>query len=92
MIHWSFWALVFCLISQFDGAEASRKISVMLSKEWQIEDRKNHALQRLDFQIIENFAKQFKFEIEYITVNETLNDVFSTEDGFVEFLHSIEHS
>lgn len=89
MIHWSFWTFLLCLISQFEEAEPLRKISVMSSNEKQTG---NHALQRLDSQIVKNFAQHFKFDIEYITINETLNEVFSTENRFDGFLHSIQHS
>lgn len=71
--------------------ESKQKITVMFSQtEPFIHYKKtDRALQRLDFKIMENFGKKFKFDIEYVLANETLNEAFSTEDHFERFAQSI---
>lgn len=45
--------------------------------------------ERLDFQLIDSFAKKFNLDIEYIVTNETLNGIFVTKKRFEGFIKSI---
>lgn len=50
----------------------------------------SHSFERLDLKLIENFGKKFKVHFEYIVTNETLNEVFSSEERFSRFSQSAE--
>lgn len=52
----------------------------------------NQALQSLDFNMMKNFGKMFNIPIEFVVANETLNEVFSTEDRFKAFAQSSQYS
>lgn len=45
----------------------------------------------LDVKIIENFAKQFKLETKFIVTNESLLEVFSSDQRTASFLRSVKH-
>lgn len=63
-------------------------ITVMVSQSKPFAFYENHSLKGLDVHIMENFANRFKLQIEYILTNETLNEVFSTNDRFEQFLQA----
>lgn len=44
-----------------------------------------------DVKIIENFAKRFNFEAKFVTTNESLLEVFSSDNRTIHFLRSVEH-
>lgn len=70
--------IVISLILIFSTLEA-KKINVMLS---QVEQAANG----LDMKIVENFGKKFDLQIEYVKTNESLNEIFSSEDRIRNFL------
>lgn len=45
----------------------------------------------LDVKIIENFAKRFKVKVKFIMTNESLLEIFSSDDRTAHFLRSIRH-
>lgn len=45
----------------------------------------------LDVKIIENFAKRFKVEAKFIMTNESLLEMFSSDDRTARFLRSVKH-
>lgn len=79
------------LVAQPFTVESSmHKTNVLISKP--ISFHSSHEMspfERLDLKMIEMFAKKYKLEIEYITANETLNEIFGTEHGLRELIKSI---
>lgn len=63
-----------------------RKITVAVSERipFVVLDQ-NETLMGLDVQILENFAKKFKLQIDYVIVDASLNYVFSNEQEFRKF-------
>lgn len=49
------------------------------------------ALIGLDVKIIENFAKRFKLEPKFIMTNQSLLEVFTSDDRAARFLRSVQH-
>lgn len=86
--------LVIALYPIFPIIEAKpmEKITVLLSQIDPFASHKaeNQALKRLDLKIMENFGKWSNLDIQYITTNESLNEVFSTENRFNQFASSIQ--
>lgn len=73
------------LICSIFEAKSTQMVNVMLS---QIDE----AFMRLDMKIVENFGKKFNFQIEYITSNESLNEMFSSEDRIRNFFELTQNS
>lgn len=83
-------SILFGLILCSIEIKSEQKVKVMLSQSKSIIENEigNQGIQRLDFEIIEKFAKKFKLKIEFIITNETLNEIFSDECFFQEFSQS----
>lgn len=83
--------IVVMLVSQPSAVWSTQKTTVLIPKAPPFHSQRDmSALERLDFKLIETFAKKFKLDIEYITTNETLNEIFGTERGYNEFIRSIQ--
>lgn len=58
-----------------------RKITVAISERRPfVTVDQNGRQSGLDVSIIENFAKKFHFQVEYVKINQSLNSVFSMKD------------
>lgn len=81
----------FHLLSIFGMKPVQKRITVMVSlaEPFAFFDNKKQALDGLDVKIIENFGRKFDLKINYIVVNETLNEVFGSEDHFRSFMNSL---
>lgn len=68
---------------------SNRKLTILVSQQnpFVIYSEKNNSCQPngLDILILENFALKFDFDIEYLMINETLNEVFSSQKSTEEF-------
>lgn len=93
MFHLKFVALILVIPTFIDAKQSLNKVTVMLSQTDPPIHRKigNSALQRLEVNILENFAKKFKLKIEYIVTNETLNFVFNSKTRFKRFSKSAKY-
>lgn len=78
------------LVAQSFQVESMHKTTVLISKTTSFHSSQQmSALERLDLKIIETFAKKYKLEIEYIIANETLNEIFGSENGFKSLMKSM---
>lgn len=70
---------------------SSRKITVMVSQSepFAIFKNENPKFKGLDTTIVENFGRKYHFQIEYIKANESLKEVFSSENRTEIFFESI---
>lgn len=68
-------------------AKSIRNITVMLSNS---ENHANQAFERLERNIIEQFARNQHLRVEYIMAIEVLNVAFNSEDNLRKFRQSIE--
>lgn len=67
-----------------------QKTTVLISKPPKFHDAHEMSpFERLDSVLIESFAKKYELDIEYIAANDTLNEMFGTENGFKKLLESI---
>lgn len=79
------------VVAQLLTVASIDKITVLTSKPRQFHDaHKMSAFERLDSKLIETFAKKYKLDIEYIVANDTLNEMFGTENGSKNLLKSIQ--
>lgn len=80
-------------LKQSPALKSIRKITVMASQvhPYVFHD-KQQSVRGLDVDIIENFAKRFNFDIEYVIRNKSLKEVFSSEELFDKFVQSIQDS
>lgn len=77
------------LVAQQFTVGSMHKTTVLITKPTQFHDaHEMSAFERLDLKLIETFAKKYKLEIEYITANETLNEMFGTEHEFKKLIKS----
>lgn len=76
-------------LNLFVESSLTREIRVMASQMKPFVFYDKNTLKGLDIDIIENFAKKFKLKVKYITKNKSLNEAFSTQDGFDRFKQSI---
>lgn len=79
---------IFCLIFILDlsKGEPIKKITVVISRA----DPLIPSGIGISMKIIETFAKKIKHKVEYLVINETLGDVFDTDESFEQFarIHS----
>lgn len=74
--------------SQSFEAKPLQSINVMISQTepFAYFDAKQYSLKGLDVEIIKNFARKFNLKMNYFITNETLNEVFSSENRANDFL------
>lgn len=83
-------ALTLSIISQ-RIVSSTKKINVMVSRNspfFEFENE-NGALER---KIMDNFGEKIDSKINYVLANETLNEMFSSEDRFEKLSNSIKDS
>lgn len=73
-------------------SKSIEKIKVMASHRVPFVIRGENLLRGLDIDIVENFAKKHQLKMEYFTPNETLHEIFDSEDRFEIFLQINNHS
>lgn len=71
--------LVMVLFFSVDLSE-ERPITVMIPQSDPFFVHKNSSLNDLDVKIIETFAEINKYDVKYVMVNETLSEIFATEN------------
>lgn len=62
-----------------------RSIVVMIPQSDPFFNHQNPSHKDLDVKIIETFAERSKFSVEYVVVNETLNEIFANEKTVENF-------
>lgn len=88
-MFWLTYSMIILSLQSFE-AKSTSNINVMVShaEPFVYFDVKKQSLKGLDVEIIKNFAKKFNLKINYIVTNETLNEVFSSENRVVRFSES----
>lgn len=94
MIQVNSFVISLILVSLPFGVESTRKITVMVSqlKPFAFFDNGTRMLKGLDVKIVENFGKKLNLQIEYVTANESLNEVFSSGNRIQDFFKSAQNS
>ena len=82
--------LIVVLAFQLIEAGSMKSIKVMVSQTepFAYFDAKNQSLMGLDVEIVNNFAKKFKLKVKYIVLNESLNELFTSENRIEPFTKS----
>lgn len=81
----------FCLIFILHLSEVKgfNEITVVVSQTDPFSAQIENATQ-IGRKIIETFAKKMRFDVEFIEINKTLNDVFHAEKSFEQFSQSLQ--
>lgn len=83
--------IIVTLVAQLFAVGSMQKITVLTSKAPRFHyAHEMSAFERLDLKLIETFAKQYKLDMEYISANDTLKEMFGTEIGLKKLLDSTE--
>lgn len=87
-----FLLIVAALVGAHDLIESKsiQKIKVMASHAIPYVIRGENSLRGLDVDIVENFAKKHELEIEYVMANQSLQEIFNTQDMIESFLQTIQ--
>lgn len=84
----------FCLIIILHLSEVKgfNEITVVVSQTDPIsaQNKNSSEITGIGCKIIETFAKKMRYDVEFIEINETLNDVFHTEKSFDQFSQSFQ--
>lgn len=82
--------LIVALAFQLNEARSMESIKVMVSQAepFTYFDVKSQSLMGLDIEIIKNFAKKFKLKAKFILMNESLNELFTSENRIKHFTKS----
>lgn len=89
----SFSILIITFLSNFIDVTSINQVTIMASpiEPFVVYNPNQSKLIGLDVEIIENFAKKFNFEVKFIMTNESVLEIFSSDDRTIHFLRSVEH-
>lgn len=90
VLYSAFVAAAFCSIQHFN-LSSIQKLTVMASEAKPFVFKDKQSVKGVEIELIKNFAKKFKLDVEYIVTNESLREVFSNEIQSELFLRSIKH-
>lgn len=84
---------ILTFLSNFLDVASINQLKIMASpiEPFVIYNPNQSTLIGLDVKIIENFAKRFNLETNFIITNESLLEIFSSDDRTTHFQRSVEH-